>query len=260
MTQQHVVMFSGGLGSWRAAKRVAAEYGNTALTLLFADTLMEDPDLYRFLREAAADVGGKLVVVTEGRTPWDVFHDVRFLGNSRVDPCSRVLKREPLRKWLVENTDPKHCTIYLGIGHDEAHRFVNAERNHAPWAVRAPLCEDVSIPLSINAARQELSAAGIELPRLYQLGFSHNNCGGFCVKAGHASFAKLHAELPEVYARHETAEEGFRAFIGKDVAVMTDRRGGTKKPLTMKAFRERLRTAALGPEEENDWGACSCLG
>ena len=77
------------------------------------------PDLYRFIREAAADIGAPLVTVTEGRTPWDVFRDVRFLGNSRVDPCSRVLKREPLRKWLVENTDPSECTIYLGIGWDE---------------------------------------------------------------------------------------------------------------------------------------------
>lgn len=257
----HVVMFSGGLGSWRTAKLVAAEHGTDNLVLLFADTLMEDPDLYRFLHEAAANVGGRLEVVVEGRTPWEVFHDVRFLGNSRVDPCSRVLKREVLRKWLEENTDPARTTIYLGIGHDEAHRFENAATNHAPWAVRAPLCEDQSIPLSIHAARQELDAAGIELPRLYRLGFAHNNCGGFCVKGGHASFKKLLEELPDVYARHEAAEEDFRAFIGKDVAVMRDRRGGVSKPLTMRAFRERVAADnQLGPEEANDWGACSCLG
>ena len=87
---KHIVMFSGGLGSWRAAKRVAAEYGTANLVLLFADTRMEDPDLYRFLHEAAADVGGELVVIAEGRTPWEVFTDVRFLGNSRVDPTYRA--------------------------------------------------------------------------------------------------------------------------------------------------------------------------
>lgn len=260
MDHKHIVMFSGGLGSWRAAKRVAAEHGTTNLVLLFADTWMEDPDLYRFLHEAAYDVGGELVVIAEGRTPWQVFTDVRFLGNSRVDPCSRVLKREVLRKWLTENTDPAHTTIYLGIGHDEAHRFENAAKNHAPWAVRAPLCEDQSIPLSINAARAELAAAGIALPRLYQLGFSHNNCGGFCVKAGQASFKKLLEQMPERYADHEASEEALRAHLGKDVSVMVDRRGGTKKPLTMRAFRERIQGGnALDLEEENDWGACACL-
>jgi len=32
---------------------------------------------------------------------------------------------------------------------------------------------------------------GIALPRLYGLGFSHNNCGGFCIKAGQANFKLL---------------------------------------------------------------------
>ena len=37
---KHVVMFSGGLSSWAAAKRVAAEHGTDDLVLLFSDTLM----------------------------------------------------------------------------------------------------------------------------------------------------------------------------------------------------------------------------
>lgn len=261
MKPAHVVMFSGGLGSYRAAKIAAREHGTDRMVLLFADTLMEDPDLYRFLTEAAADVGAPLVTVTEGRTPWEVFRDVRFLGNTRVDPCSRVLKREPLRRWLVENTDPGECTIYLGIGHDEAHRFENAARNHAPWAVRAPLCEDPTIPLSINAARAELDAVGIALPRLYRLGFSHNNCGGFCVKAGQASFKILLEHLPDRYAQHEAEEERLRQHLNKDVAVLRDRRGGTTKPLTLRAFRERAESGGtLNYEESADYGACSCFG
>lgn len=261
MQPKHVVMFSGGLGSYRTAKIVAREHGTEGMVLLFADTLMEDPDLYRFLREAAADVGAPLVTVTEGRTPWQVFTDVRFLGNSRVDPCSRVLKREPLRKWLVESTDPEACTIYLGIGWDEAHRFENAAKNHAPWKVRAPLCEDVTIPLGRAAAQAELDAAGIEMPRLYREGFHHNNCGGFCIKAGQASFKLLLERRPEDYARHEAEEQALREHLGKDVAVLRDRRGGATKPLTMVAFRERCEGGdALNYEESADIGACSCFG
>ena len=93
---KYVVMFSGGIGSWASAKRAAASYGTDGMTLLFADTLIEDADLYRFIREAADDIGAELVTLIEGRTPWEVFRDVKFLGNTRIDPCSRVLKREPL--------------------------------------------------------------------------------------------------------------------------------------------------------------------
>jgi 3'-phosphoadenosine 5'-phosphosulfate sulfotransferase (PAPS reductase)/FAD synthetase len=55
---RHVVFFSGGVGSWAAGKRIAAQYGTDGLTLLFTDTRIEDPDLYRFLDDAAANVGG----------------------------------------------------------------------------------------------------------------------------------------------------------------------------------------------------------
>jgi 3'-phosphoadenosine 5'-phosphosulfate sulfotransferase (PAPS reductase)/FAD synthetase len=64
-------MFSGGVGSWAAARRVVEKHGTEDLVLLFADTLIEDEDTYRFLREAAANVGGQLVEIADGRTPWD---------------------------------------------------------------------------------------------------------------------------------------------------------------------------------------------
>src|SRR5690348_12113868 len=120
MTTRHVVMFSGGVGSFAAADRVVRQHGRD-VTLLFADTLIEDADLYRFLVEGAAFLTGKaglgevsglaakaantppssdmlrrrthldalrrevaqvipgLVWLADGRTPWDVFRDRRFL-------------------------------------------------------------------------------------------------------------------------------------------------------------------------------------
>jgi len=94
---KHIVQFSAGVGSYMAAKRVVAQYGTADTLLLFADTLIEDADAYRFLDEAAANVGAELIKIAEGRDPWQVFNDRRFLGNSRVDPCSKVLKREVMR-------------------------------------------------------------------------------------------------------------------------------------------------------------------
>lgn len=44
---KRVVMFSGGVGSWAAAKRVAERRGTDGLILLFADTKSEDEDTYR---------------------------------------------------------------------------------------------------------------------------------------------------------------------------------------------------------------------
>ena len=235
---RHVVMFSGGVGSWAAAKRVAEKHGTDNLILLFADTLIEDEDLYRFLDEAAANVGGRLVKVAEGRDPWQVFFDVRFLGNSRVDPCSRILKREFLRRWLDEHCDPASTTVYLGIDSTEAHRFERAQRYWVPWRVEAPLCSPPY--LTKDDILAALRAEGIRPPRLYELGFSHNNCGGFCVKAGQAHFALLYRTMPERYLYHEQREQELRDFLCKDVAILVDRRGGGVRPMTLREFRERL--------------------
>ena len=173
----HVVMFSGGIGSWGAARRVRDRHPDAPLTLLFADTLIEDADLYRFLEEAAEDVGGNLIRIAEGRTPWQVFKDVRFLGNSRVDPCSRILKREVCDKWMDEHADRETTTIYLGIDWTEDHRLGGAKGRMGSkgWTrVEAPLCEE---PFILKARlMDDLKERGIEPPRLYSLGFPHNNC------------------------------------------------------------------------------------
>ena len=111
-TVQRVVMFSGGVGSWMCAKRVAERHGTDGMTLLFADTNYEDEDLYRFLDEAAANVGVPLTRVSDGRDPWEVFWDVRLIGNSRQAPCSRILKNAQQDRWRDENCDPETTICY----------------------------------------------------------------------------------------------------------------------------------------------------
>src|SRR6266511_1582734 len=68
MMTTHVVQYSGGIGSWAAAQRVIAEHGTADVVLLFADTQVEDDDLYRFLGDAAAQIGVPVTVVADGRT------------------------------------------------------------------------------------------------------------------------------------------------------------------------------------------------
>lgn len=260
----HVVMFSGGLDSWAAAKRVVAAVGPERTLLLFADTKIEDEDLYRFLDDAATNVGAELIKLAEGRDPWQVFMDKRFIGNTRVDPCSRILKREFLRTWLEKHHEPATTTIHVGIHWDEAHRLENVKAGwgstkfgKVSWPhVRAPMCEPPFVPKL--APREAALAAGIALPRLYGMGFPHNNCGGFCVKAGQAHFALLLEKLPERYAFHEAKEQEWRKAIGKDCAILRDRRGGKTLPMTLETFRERVQGGDLG--DKYDWGGCGCFG
>lgn len=249
---KHIVMFSGGVGSWMTAKRVSERYGVENVVLLFADTRIEDEDLYRFLRDAAANVGAPLVHVADGRDPWKVFHDVKWLGNARIAQCSHLLKQKPCRKWLEANCDAASTVVHVGIDWTEVNRLPAIVEGWKPYGVEALLT--VAPLLSKTQIIAALKAEGIVPPRLYGMGFPHNNCGGFCVRAGHAQFKRLLETMPERYAHHEREEERLRKALGKDVAILRDRAGGDTKPLTLKDFRERNQEV-----DQTDWAGCACF-
>lgn len=268
-----VVQFSGGVGSYFALRRAGELYGWENTVAAFADVLIEDEDLYRFVDDVETELlerGSRLVRLTEGRDPWEVFFDVRFLGNSRIDPCSRILKRETLRSWLEETyPEPGDADVVLGFDWTEAHRFERAIPRHAPYRAVAPLCDP---PYRAKwQLLDELRDLGHVPPRLYLLGgFSHNNCGGFCVKGGHASFRRLLQVFPERYAYHERREQELRAFLDADVAILRYRSGPKKdEPLTLEHFRLGIEAIEAGlprlfdPDavfeyDPTDTGSCDC--
>lgn len=292
-------MFSGGVGSWATAMRIAECYGTDDLVLLFADTLIEDDDLYRFLVESTGPVAGVntswlalltdglppidqmearrerldtifgalsdvvplLTRISDGRDPWQVFFDVRYLGNTRIDPCSKLLKRDLMRQWMLDNCDPDDTIIYIGIDWTESHRIEGARERYLPFKAEAPMCAE---PYLLKTEMlSTLGEFGIEPPRLYDMGFAHNNCGGFCIKSGQAQFENLLRHRPDLYRYHERREQELRVHLDKDIAILRDRRGGTTKPMTMTMFRERLE-AAMTPEDRarlfdrEEWGGCGC--
>jgi len=257
--QKYIVSFSGGIGSFFAAKRMTEAHGRDNVLALFADTCMEDEDLYRFVNESISWLGIELVTIKDGRTPWQVFEDVRFLGNSRVDPCSRILKRDLIQAWQKENLDAGFHVICYGIDWTEVHRFermkARLQAMQSPFEICAPLCEK---PL-VNKLDllQELQDIGICAPRLYGMGFPHNNCGGFCVKAGQAQFALLHRKMPERYKHHEDKEEELRQKLGKDITILTRQIDGHKQKMTLKQFRQELE-AQKTLFDENEYGGCGC--
>jgi hypothetical protein len=250
---KHIVMFSGGACSWAAAKRVVAEHGRDGVVLLFADTKMEDEDLYRFIDEASANVGVPMVRIADGRTPWQVMRDHHSFANNRMDFCSQELKRELLDRWRDAHGSPELTTVHLGLSWDEMHRVERVRRLCAPWRYEAPMADPPY--MSKEAILKWLKSEGICPPRLYSLGFPHNNCGGFCVKAGQAHFAHLLRVMPERYRFHEEQEQTLRKTVG-EFAIMRDRSGGKTRPLTMKALRERIEQQS--EFDVFEWGGCGC--
>ena len=261
MTHKHaVVMYSGGIGSWAAGMRGAERYGRENTTLLFCDTNMEDEDLYRFLHEGAEVIGVPVTIIADGRTPWEVFRDERFLGNSRVDPCSKILKRNLADQWVASRYHPDACIRLVGMDfcQREKLRLETLQARSAPYQVDAPLFW--SPPLDKDMAKLLAMKHGLRIPRLYELGATHNNCGMACVKAGQEQWALLYRTMPERYAYHMAKEEELRQYLGKDVSILRDRRGGKSRPLTLRMFADRLENSPELPMFKDDsQESCDCF-
>lgn len=240
---QHIVSIGGGLAStMELPRQVLALAPKADCRFIMARLPNEDPDVWRLCEAVSAELGITVEYIGLNLTPWDIFHQERMIGNTRIDPCSRRLKREVLTAWMVAHCDPADTTLYVGLTADEVDRWMSVEMNwrRKGWTVAAPL---LTRPTATRPALMDACQARYGfVPRLYRWGFSHNNCGGACVKAGQAEWARLLWHLPDVFAWWEGQETAFRAEHGKDVSILRDRRGGATHPLPLSVFRAQMET------------------
>lgn len=259
-----IVFFSGGRGSYEALYQIVKRYGKANLLVLFADTMIEDEDLYRFMLDTSRALNVHVNRIADGRTPIEVFFDVRFFGNSRIDPCSKILKRD-LIKTFVKNHFPankgKQIILYFGIGPSEKRRN---ERIQAAWEAEG---YEVEFPLQYEDAPSEdeyiphMLEVGIKPPRLYEYGFPHNNCGGACVKAGQKQWLLLLQQFPDRYAMWEKAEQDFSVMMGKEYTILRKTIAGVRYPLSLYNLRKESYKAIVETIKLYEWDTvCSCMG
>lgn len=201
--------------------------------------------------------------VADGRTPWEVFVDERFVGNSRIDPCSRLLKRELMDQWSRSNCQNWDTVHVFGLDWSERGRIEGDGRKKPGhrrilkakgWFPVYPM--DSPPYLTKPEIIAELHRRGIEEPLLYKLGYPHNNCGGFCCKMGLTNANHLLVTIPKYYEFCEDEERRVMGEIGKTAhPVMHYQENSVLIPITLEKFRERQEKQLTFMDlSENGWG------
>jgi hypothetical protein len=139
----HVVSFSTGLLSALTLERVVVRYGFENVISVFMDTSFEDNDNYRYKKDCKEYLSKKYkmkflqwVTLLDGRTPYEVSRAQHVIPNSLVAPCTRRLKIEPFKKYLLDNYIPENTTIHIGYDFSEMHRCEPTRASYEKWAIR----------------------------------------------------------------------------------------------------------------------------
>ena len=241
----HIVSLSGGSASAVAADRVINRYGLENTILWFADTLWEDEDLYRFLEDLEMRWEKKIIRNTDGRNPLQVAEDRKLIPSSYAAPCSYYLKQLPFRKFLQKHAKP--ITVHLGLDFTEEHRHAKPKEIYEQMegvSVDFPLMWE---PLPYMGYTKTIEEWGIEIPRLYKMGFPHNNCGGRCVRQGASEWIRLSKYFPERFNEVRDWEQANQIPDSprENRTIITTTKKGIKSPLLLGDLEKQNETTQI---------------
>lgn len=269
-----IIFFSGGLASFATAHYVKENFREDNILLLFTDTQWEDYDLYRFIYEVSDKLELPMLILKQGFNPLELMKKDNFLYNSRIARCSIALKVNPARRFIKkgkltkihewynkeylksENFD--NPILYYGIGFDEAHRTHAIEKNWQPYKSEFPLVDN---HIDTNKLLKQYD---IEKPRLYKLGFTHNNCGGRCIKGGQGHWIQLLEKDYSAFQEMRDFEQMMNGVINAKkgtneiYAFLKKTENGITRPYQLKELEKDYREK---PKQLDifDFGTCGCF-
>ncbi len=251
---RHIVCFSGGHSSALVAEAVVRRFGKDAVTLLNHDINpnVEDADVKRFKAEVAAALG---MVITQANykglpaaelpDQFDISLKNSSGGFGFKQPgtgnafCTHDLKTKPFDAYLAVHHTPGTATIYYGFDDDEQPRIARRRM------ILSAKGYDTCFPLAEwPDTLESITALGIAPPLGYGT-YKHANCAG-CLKGGMQHWYVTYCHRPDVYQKASGTEERL------GYSILSDSRGGTKKPLFLSALAEpfaRMKCAGVPSSE-----------
>lgn len=183
------------------AKNEAAPF-KLPIEIIYCHVRQEDPDNMRFLRDCEKWFGLPIQILMDKKYDGDIVQVMtkrQYINGADGAPCTLHLKKEPARAFAQHGD--LNVYGYTAGEEDRYDRWIDA---NAERLISAPLIES---GIYKGAALAMVKRAGIELPRLYAMGYDHNNCIG-CVKGGAWYWNKIRVDFPERFAEQLAIEEG----------------------------------------------------
>ena len=196
-----VAWFSGGVTSAVACKIAIEKHDN--VWPVFIETGGHHPDLNRFIVDCEKWFKRQVITLQDRRFKdhIDLCEKLRvanFVGGAE---CSRTLKKKVRQKF-----EKQHNIDGQVFGFEYERKEINrAIRFKEQNPNTKPLFPLIDKKLNKASCMSMLEKAGIELPEMYKLGYSNNNCIG-CIKGGMGYWNKIREDFPEYFNRMAEVE------------------------------------------------------
>lgn len=203
-----LVWFSCGAASAVAAKLAVDKYGDDC-EVLYCDTFAyEHPDNPRFLADVERWIGRpiKILKSPDYTDIYDVFRRTGWLVGKEGARCTTELKIRV--RAAYQRVGDIHV---MGFTSDEKDRVDKFRKNFPDL-----ITDDILLNAGITkqGCYDRIRLANIDMPMMYKLGYSHNNCLG-CVKGKMGYWNKIRKDFPEMFARMAKMEREIGHAINK---------------------------------------------
>jgi len=198
VTERIVCWFSAGAASAVATKLAIAENvrgKNLPLIVAQCGIDEEHPDNVRFAADCERWFGVPITRLTSekfGSSIYAVFEREKYIAGVRGAACTRALKKH-VREAFQRHGD-MHVFGYSAEEQGRVDQFIDGNNDVLIW----PILVEKGITHADCLAL--IDRAGIEIPTMYKLGYTHNNCIG-CVKGGAGYWNKVRVDFPPQFDR-----------------------------------------------------------
>ena len=225
-----ICWWSGGITSAVACKIALDVFGKDNCQVIMIDTFNEDDDTYRFKNDCEKWYGKPIKIITEIGKDYESIHDV-WIKNKSLNVatgaiCSTKLKRLVREKWQKVN-DFDHQVFGFEFDKKEFNRANGLTKNHTKAKAIYPL---LMMGYDKDDCMRVVQEAGIEIPRVYKLGFRNNNCFNTgCVQGGIGYWQKMKRDFPEKFDKMAEMEHKLTDLKGEPVTMLKDQSNEVKK-------------------------------
>ena len=208
METRVIAWFSCGAASAVATKLAIAE-SKHPVEVLYCHVAEEHPDNLRFMKDCEQWFGQEIKVLQNEQyhgSIYEVFEKRRYIVGVAGAPCTRLLKKEVRKKY--EQPNDIQVFGYTVEEQDRVDRFIDANNSVNLWSIL------IDKGLTKTDCIAMIDRAGIQIPEMYKLGYSNNNCIG-CVKGGLGYWNKIRQDFPAQFNKMAALEKNIGAKILK---------------------------------------------